>query len=843
MATLLEQYRLKRDFKRTGEPAGNPRNAAGKTKSPGGLFVIHKHDARRLHYDLRLEHKGVLWSWAVTRGPSLDPADKRLAVHVEDHPIEYGDFEGIIPEGNYGAGAVIVWDRGLWVPLEDPIEGLQKGKLLFELRGYKLRGIWTLVKIKKGVKEWLLIKERDAYVSTNGDEFPASSVLSGLTVEELKNGADKAAKLRAEAKRLKAPQRVVKAEDVPPMLAETREEPFTRPGWVFEVKLDGYRMRVVREDGRARLITRNGNDYTAAFPELARAITALPYDGLIMDGELVILDDAGRPSFQRLQNRARVSRVPDIRHASVENPGTIYVFDLIALEGFDLRPLPLVKRKALLEKLLPAAGPLRYSPHFEKDGEALYDQAVGLGLEGIVAKQADSPYKSGRSEKWLKIRADKTGDFVVVGYTAPKGSRGGFGALHLGGYVDGQLVYIGRAGSGFNSKQLKEVYETLERLAVPKPPFEGPVPAEAESHWVKPELVAEVRYKEVTGDGLLRQPVFLRFRDDKDPKDCSIPGRGTGDEGREEEPALDVTRPSSPVPPPPVQFTNLSKVFWPEEGYTKGDLIEYYRSVSQWMLPYLTDRPLVLTRYPDGINGKSFFQKDAPEYAQQFVRTITIWSEDSQRELDYFVCDNEASLLYIANMGAILLHVWSSRVSTLETPDWCILDLDPKEAPFTDVVTVAQAVKALCDDIGLPTGIKTSGSTGLHVLIPLGRQCTYEQSRTLGGLLARVIAAELPEIATVTRQVQKRGGKVYLDYVQNGHGRLLVAPFSARPLPGAPASTPLHWHEVTPELDVRAFTIRSVADRMRQLGQDPLLAVLDEKPDLIEALQRLQAKL
>ena len=787
--------------------------------------------------------EGVLKSWAVPKGPSKNPADKRLAVHVEDHPIEYGEFEGIIPEGNYGAGAVIVWDRGVWVALEDPVLGLEKGKLLFELRGYKLRGTWTLVKIKKGVKEWLLIKERDAYVSTNGDEFPAGSVLSGLTVEELKNGADKAATLRAEVKRFKAPQRVVKPEDVPPMLAETREEPFTRSGWVFEVKLDGYRMRVVREGGRARLITRNGNDYTAAFPELARAVSALPYDGLIMDGELVILDDAGRPNFQRLQNRARVSRAPDIRHASVENPGTIYVFDLIALEGYDLRPLPLVKRKALLEQLLPAAGPLRYSPHFEKDGEALYDQAVGLGLEGIVAKQADSPYKSGRSDKWLKIRADKTGDFVVVGYTSPKGSRGGFGALHLGGYTDGQLVYIGRAGSGFNAKQLKDVHEKLESLVVPKPPFEGPVPAEKESHWVAPELVAEVRYKEVTGDGLLRQPVFLRFRDDKDPKECAIPGSGewgvVRDGGEPEVPAARI----EPLPTPHVQFTNLNKVFWPEEGYTKGDLIEYYRSVSQWMLPYLTDRPLVLTRYPDGINGKSFFQKDAPEYAQQFVRTITIWSEDSQRELDYFVCDNEASLLYIANMGAILLHIWSSQVTTLETPDWCILDLDPKEAPFTDVVTVAKTVKALCDEIGLPTGIKTSGSTGLHVLIPLARQVTYAQSRTLGGLLARVIAADLPEIATVTRQVQKRGGKVYLDYVQNGHGRLLVAPFSARPLPGAPASTPLRWEEVTPQLDIRSFTIRSVPERMRTMAEDPLLAVLDEQPDLLDALEKLQAKL
>ncbi|MGH7613865.1 MAG: DNA ligase D, partial [Gemmatimonadales bacterium] len=538
-----------------------------------------------------------------------------------------------------------------------------------------------------------------------------------------------------------------------------------------------------------------------------------------------------------------VSRAPDIRHAAVENPGTMYLFDLVALEGFDLRPLPLVKRKAMLRKLLPEAGPLRYSEHFEKHGEMLYDRAVGLGLEGIVAKKTDSPYKSGRSDLWLKIRADKTGDFVVAGYTAPKGSRGGFGALHLAAYKDGSLVYAGRAGSGFNAKQLKEISAELERLAVPKPPFAGPVPAETDSHWVAPELVAEVRYKEITGDGLLRQPVFLRFRDDKKPEECVIEGRGKGEEGSGDAEPPVATLPTSHVPLPAVQFTNLTKVFWPAEGYSKGDLIGFYRAVSGWMLPYLADRPLVLTRYPDGINGKSFFQKDAPQYAQAFVRTVTIWSEDSQRELDYFVCDSEASLLYIANMAAILLHIWSSRVASLETPDWCILDLDPKGAPFTDVVTVAKTAKALCDDIGLPAGIKTSGSTGLHLLIPLGRQCTYEQSRTLGGLLARVVAAELPEIATVTRQVQKRGGKVYLDYVQNGHGRLLVAPFSVRPLPGAPVSTPITWREVTPKLDIRAFTIRTVPGRMQKLKQDPLIAILDEKPDLMSALERLHARL
>jgi bifunctional non-homologous end joining protein LigD len=828
----LKPYRAKRSADRTPEPSGSV------AALPGRRFIVHQHAATRLHFDLRLEMDGVLKSWAVPKGPSRDPADKRLAVHVEDHPIEYGDFEGIIPEGNYGAGAVIVWDRGVWVPIEDPAAGLAKGKLLFELRGYKLRGVWTLVKIKKSVKDWLLIKERDAYVSTNGATFPPGSVLSGLTVEELRDGNKKAAKLVAELKKFKAPLRAVRAEDVAPMLAEAREEPFSRAGWIFEVKLDGYRMRAVKERGTARLITRNDNDYSAAFPELIRALAALPYSSVLMDGELVILDEQGRPSFQRLQNRARIGRSADIRHASIETPGTLYLFDLMAAEGFDLRSLPLLRRKALLRKVVPEAGPLKYSEHFEKDGDALYDRAVGMGLEGIVAKKADAPYKSGRSDLWRKIRADKTGDFVVAGYTQPKGTRGGFGALHLGGYADGKLVYAGRAGSGFTGKMLKDVGDQLLALEIPRPPFEGPIPAEKASHWVKPELVAEVRYKEVTGDGLLRQPVFLRFRDDKKPEECVIEKRG-------EMSVVDAgSRPDEThTTHHAVQFTNLDKVFWPDEGYTKGDLIEYYRAVSPWMLRYLADRPLVLTRFPDGINGKSFFQKDAPAYAQAFVRTVTIWSEDSQRELDYFVCDDEASLLYIANMAAILLHVWSSRVGTLETPDWCILDLDPKEAPFTDVVTVAQAVKALCDDIGLPAGIKTSGSTGLHVLIPLGRQVTYEQSRTLGGLLARVIAAQLPDIATVTRQVQKRGGKVYLDYVQNGHGRLLVAPFSARPLSGATVSTPLTWKEVTPKLDIRAFTIHTVPARMKKLKHDPLWPVLDLKPDLLQALEQLHDRL
>src|SRR3989449_5337209 len=477
----LGTYRAKRSLDRTPEPGAA---AAVATPSAGGLFVVHMHAARRLHWDLRLEMDGVLRSWAVPKGPSPNRADKRLAVLVEDHPLEYGDFEGIIPEGNYGAGAVIVWDRGRWVPLEDPHEGLKKGKLLFELRGYKLHGKWTLVKLKKGEREWLLIKEKDGYVSDDG-ALPPESVLSGLTVEELKAGKDRAAPVVKQLTRLRAQRRAVTLEQAEPMLAETREQPFSKPGWLFELKLDGYRVRAARERGAARLVTRNGHDIAPSFPEIARALTALPYEGLIVDGELVVPDEAGRPSFQRLQNRAKVSRALDVRRGAVESPAVLYVFDVLAFGGYDLRPLPLERRQALLEQIVPRVGPIKYLSHFEKDGEALYEQVVKLGLEGGVAEKAGSPYRAGRSPNWLKIRADRTDDFVVRGFPRPQGSRSGFGALDLGAYENGKLVYAGRVGSGFTAAQLKDVSAALERSVQAQPAFEGPVPPDKGHTWVE----------------------------------------------------------------------------------------------------------------------------------------------------------------------------------------------------------------------------------------------------------------------------------------------------------------------------------------------------------------------
>jgi bifunctional non-homologous end joining protein LigD len=844
---LLSTYRAKRSPDRTPEPFG------GAEAGPGQLFVVHKHAARRLHFDLRLEMEGVLRSWAVPKGPSFDTHEKRLAVHVEDHPLEYGDFEGLIPEGNYGAGAVIVWDRGEWIPLEDPLEGLRKGKLLFNLKGYKLRGRWTLVKIKKSEKDWLLIKERDEWAKSDPDPLPEASVLSGLTVEELAAGHTPAGRIRAELDRLGVPERRVDPAKVEFMLAEPRDQPFSKPGWVFEPKLDGYRALATHDGNAPALKSRNGNDLTASFPDVTRAVRALPVPRAVIDGELVILDAEGRPSFQALQKRGRLSRGSDIRRAAAESPAVFYAFDLLGFEDRDLRGLPLTERKRILAMLLPPLGPIRLVDHFEGDGEALMQHVTGLGLEGIVGKKADAPYQGGRSPHWVKVRAERTADFVVVGYTAPKGTRGGFGALQLADWVEGELVYAGRAGSGFSEKLLRDVRSTLEAAVRKTPPCNGPLPWRQEGSlagtrpipeirdttWVEPAVVCEVKFKEWTEEGLLRQPVFLRFRDDKAPEDCLRQDAlaSGAPEAADDPPAPRVIQAAD------VPLSNLQKVFWPQEQYTKGDLIEYYRAVSSWLLPYLKDRPLVLTRFPDGIEGKSFYQKDAPDFTPEWIRTVPIWSEDTQRTLNYFVCDNLETLLYVANMGSIPLHIWASRADSLERPDWCIIDLDPKGAPFTDVVDVALSLHRLCEDIELPHYVKTSGSTGLHVLIPLGQQCTFDQSRTLGELLARVVVAELPEISTIVRPVKGREGKVYLDYLQNRTGQLIVAPYSVRPLPGAPVSMPLEWREVNRKLAIAAHTIVSAPKRLAKLGRDPVHPVLEAQPDLAAVLERLLAKL
>lgn len=835
----LADYHAKRSLDRTPEPGG------GTVSSAGSLFVIQKHAATRTHYDFRLELDGVLLSWAVPKTPSYDQTVKRVAIHVEDHPLEYGRFEGVIPEGNYGAGPVIVWDTGAWVPVKDPHQGLEEGKLLFELRGHKLRGRWTLVKMKKTEKEWLLIKERDGLEGPER-ELPEESVFSGLTVEQLGDGYDPAGPILEALDALGAPEAELDPSSIEPMLAEARERPFSDPAWVFELKYDGYRIMAGLENGVARLISRNGNDLTASFPEVARALEALPFSDLVVDGEVVVHDERGIPSFQRLQKRARLSRPIDIDRAAIELPATLYLFDCPAFHGRDLRRLELLDRKAILRRILPPVGPLRFSDHIPERGTEMYERVAAMGLEGVVAKKADSPYRAGRSADWLKVRADVSDDFVVIGWTEPRGGRSGFGAIDLAAYDDGTLVYAGRVGSGFSDAQLDEVSAALAAAEIGgsegepdgAPVVEG-VPEGGEHHRVDPERmpdglrVVEVRYKEWTEEGLLRQPVFLRFRDDKAPAAClkRVPVANLDIHVDRREEGRDV------------RFTNTDKVFWPDAGFTKGDLIGYYEAIGPWILPYLKDRPLVLTRYPDGIDGKSFYQKDAPDWAPDWLRTVTLWSEGSERELSYIVADNVESLLWVANSGAIPLHVWHSRVRNLQKPDWCVLDLDPKEAPFDHVIDVARALHEMCDEIGLPHFAKTSGSSGIHVLVPLGGQFTYEHSRTLAHLLAQVVVAEHGEIATLHRVIDRREGKVYLDYLQNGHGKLIAAPFSVRPKPGAPVSMPLAWGEVKHGLEILDFTLGNAVKRMEELGQDPLRPVLDVQPDLLAALGRLHERL
>ena len=860
----LEAYRAKRDASQTPEPFGGLGLRDDPDWTKPRLFVVQKHAARRLHYDFRLEWRGTLISWAIPQGPSTDVAEKRLAVMVEDHPVEYADFEGIIPKGNYGAGEVIVWDKGVWIPVEDPDAGFEKGKLLFELRGFKLHGRFTLVRTKRQgqaeSKEWLLIKKPDAYAGADGARhLSPESIYSGLTLEEIQEGSTKAATLRERLARLGTPHgRVDGSAEF--MLAEDAKEPFSDPNFLFELKYDGYRLLVVVDQGKCELIYRRGSRATDLYPEIAKAAALLPFSRLVLDGELVCLDDAARPSFSRLQRRSQLRRTVDVAAAAVRLPATLQTFDIHSFEDFALRSAPLVQRKSILKDVLPRAGPLRYVDHIPGEGGLFFAEVSRMGLEGVVAKRMDSPYRAGRQPSWLKLKTDRTADFIVVGMTPPEGSRTGFGALHLAAYARAdsageeaarsgpRLEYVGRVGSGFSEDQLVNFGARLSKDSVHEPACAIP-DAGSDHVFVVPRHVVEVRFKSLSRDHLLRQPVFLRWRDDKAPEECLRPGE-EADAAMER---LEAVEAPVVVVDKTVRFTNLTKVFWPpseanETAYTKGDLIEYYKAVAPWFLPYLADRPITLTRYPDGINGKSFFQKDAPPFIPGWMRTERLWSEDTGKELDLIIGGDRhqgdlETLLFIANLGTIVLHAWNARVSDPAKPDWIILDLDPKEAPFDHVIELAQAAKSLSDELGLPSFVKTTGSSGLHVLLPTGGALTHEQCKTFAELLARVMVTRREKIATIVRTPQLRGGRVYIDFLQNGHGKLLVAPFSARPLPGAPVSMPLQWSEVREGLTPRQFTIKNAVPRLKQLEQDPLLGVLEARPDLLGALEKLGERL
>ena len=847
----LEAYRAKRDPRRTPEPFGDG-TAAARTPSATRLFVIQKHAARQLHYDVRLELGGTLKSWAVPRGPSVRHGERRLAVHVEDHPLEYADFEGVIPRGNYGAGEVIVWDRGWYrsakpEPLE---EQLARGRIEIELFGVKLRGRWNLVRSAKA-RDWLLLKGDD--VHAGGEEpterFP-ESILSGLTVEELRQGARRVAELRVLVRTLRAPAGTVSAATQPVMLATLGDRPFTRAGWLFEVKYDGIRILAERDGRRVDVYGRAGQRFTDRYPELVAALRTLPVERFVLDGEVVALDERGRPSFQRLQARMHLTRAGDVAAARGTTPVTGVFFDALAADGRDLRALPLQQRKRLLALLVPSRGVIHYGDHVLEQGEAFYDAACEQRIEGIVAKRLSSRYDGGRSRDWIKIKCQLRQEFVIGGYTAPQGTRARFGALHVGLYEGDALVYVGRVGTGFDDRMLDDIWQRLQPVRRSTSPFGRGRPTGRGHTFVNPTLVCEVRFTEWTDDGGIRHPTFLGLRADKPPTACrrEIPGVGTvGD-------APDVTSatPRAPVPAAStsshpaaaereVPLSNVSKVFWPEDGFNKGDLLAYYDVIAPLLLPYLRDRPLVVTRYPDGIAGKSFYQKDAPHFAPAWLRTVRIHAADADRDIDYVVVEDALALRYVINLGAIPLHLWGSRAGSLERPDWLILDLDPKGAPFTDVVRVAREMKRILDDLGLAAFVKTSGATGLHVLLPLGARYSWEETRTFARLLATLGVEALPRIATITRQIRARDGKVYIDWLQNVQGQTIAAPFSARPMPGATVSCPLRWDEVTAKLDPRHFTIATVPARFRTMA-DPCAGVLGGGVDIAAALARLERR-
>ena len=914
----LQEYRRKRDPAATPEPFGGPGPAGG------SRFVIHKHSARRLHYDLRLEIDGVLKSWAVPKGPSVRSHEKRLAVHVEDHPIEYADFEGVIPEGSYGAGPSIVWDAGRFQLLkpEPASEQIARGKLEFELFGYKLKGRWTLARMSGKDRDWLLLKKSDEYAGeTEPTERYPESVLSGLTIEELRDGASRVETLRRRLTELKAPRGEITPQGDLLMLATLVDETPSDPSWLFEIKYDGIRVLASRAGDEIELRGRSGQVVTTRYPEVTAALHALPLTSFVLDGEIVALDERGRSSFQRLQERMGLTRPADVERARGVVPVSAVFFDALVLDGRDLRRLPLEARKECLRLLVPPRGVVYFGDHVLEHGADFLAAACEQGLEGVVAKKRDSPYAAKRSRDWLKIKCQLRQEFVIGGYTVPQGTRAHFGALHLGLYDKGELVYVSKVGTGFDERTLKTISEKLRPLERPTSPFARGTPGGRGHHWVEPRIVGEIRFTEWTRDGGIRHPSFLGLRDDKRPEDCvretSVVARGeeagVGGTGRAASPARPLsaalraaggTRGSHsarPVPPTPassprggsgdrastsesgdstpeasrksdprrtnmgkgrrtsaaddkrvsgepalvgaderrVTITNPSKVFWPDEGYTKSDLVEYYEAVSPWLLPYLKDRPLVLTRYPDGITGKSFFQKDAPEWTPSWLRTERIHANDVDRDIDYFIVDDRESLRYVVNLGTILLHLWSSRLASLDNPDWLVLDLDPKGAPFTDVVKVARALHSILDGLGLPSYVKTSGATGLHIVLPLGAGYDYEVTRTFARLLAAMGVEAEPEISTIARPLRSRGGKVYIDFGQNGRGQTVVAPFSARPLPGAPVSCPLRWEEVTAKLDPARFTIKTAPARLEKIG-DPMAPVRSGRIDVAAALRKLE---
>lgn len=748
----LKLYKKKRNFNKTAEPAGDRKKSrrTTRTDSPATkprrknttgispkqlIFVVQKHHARRLHYDLRLERDGVLKSWAVPKGPSLNPEDKRLAIMVEDHPYEYKDFEGVIPAGNYGAGKVIIWDKGTYEPVGD--SSIEKGHFNFKLNGKKLKGEFALIKLKNKEKnEWLLIKKTPKKSRSAFKKIPVN---------------------------------------LKPMLARLLDKPFTRQGWIFEIKWDGYRILANIINNTVKLISRSGKDYTSIYQPVSDDLTGCNFSA-VLDGEIVILDPEGYSHFQLLQDYQQNHR----------GQLMYMVFDILWLNGSDLRQLPLLERKKILSEWLPNMAHVRISEYITTAGVAFYKTAVEHNLEGIMAKDGKSPYLSGqRSPHWLKIKVKQKINAIIIGFTQPRGSRRHLGALILAQRKNKKLTYIGHTAGKLTENKLAELKKKFSPYIITAAPLKNPPKTNMPVTWLQPVFHAEIEFSEWTEAGHLRQPIFNKLL--------------------------------APATARKLEFTHLDKIYWPAEGYTKKDLIEYYRQVSTVILPYLKDRPEVLHRYPEGINGESFYQKNA-KGLPEWIKTKVYYSEHAKKEVCYLLCQNQETLLFMANLGCIEMNPWLSRINFPDNPEYCVLDLDPVNTAFIEVIQVAKAIGRILAKLDITGFCKTSGKRGLHIYIPLKPHYNFDQSKQFAEIIAILVQLQLPGIVSLERRPSKRQGKVYVDFLQNRPRQTVVSAYSVRPVPGATVSTPIRWSELNKRLDPHKFTIKNIHKRLDKFG-------------------------
>jgi len=935
MVMGLDKYNEKRDFSKTAEPK------AGRSKDKDKLmFVIQKHDASRLHYDFRLEMEGVLKSWAVPKGPSLDPKTKRLAMMVEDHPFDYRNFEGTIPKGEYGGGTVIVWDQG-WYETIEPIKGkkaqeeyllaeLEKGSVKMRLHGEKLNGEFALVRTNgMGENSWLLIKHDDDFASKKDILKQGESILSGKTIEEMEKDSDavwhsnheektkksatakKKASLKQEqtlieetdvgeesvtidtAKVLKSAPKAAIPKGIKPMLATLVDAPFDDPQWQYEVKWDGYRALAFVNKGKVELLSRNNKSFDDKFYPIYKILTSWKLNA-VFDGEILVLDEKGVSNFGALQNW----------RSEADGELVFYVFDILWYEGQDLTGLTLVERQAILNEVLPVDDDrVRISKVFDASGIDFFAAAERMGLEGIMAKRKSSTYLlSARSKEWLKIKVSRRQEVIIAGYTKNEDTSKLFSSLILAVWENKVLTYVGKVGTGFSDADQKEMMKAFEPFITDKSPFTV-VPdinklsrfqhkqLNAKATWMKPELVGEVAYTEVTDEGIFRHPSFQGMRMDKNAKEVIRETAAHTEEVVEEiateikdekktvsdskakpakaknekksaatpQPAVDkhasAIRPPKPTIPKTLlnpkeetqvrkvegkelKFNHLSKLYWPEDKVTKRDMFNYYYAVADFMLPYLKDRPLSLNRFPGGIHGKSFYQKDVKGKAPEWAKTFPYTTSDGEPK-EYLVGHDVATLLWMNTLGCIEINPWFSRVQSPDHPDYCVIDLDPDQHHFDKVIEAALVVKDVLDSIDVPSFPKTSGSTGIHIYIPLGGKYDYDQSQLFARIIVGIVHGIIPKFTSLERMISAREGKMYLDFLQNRPGATIAGPYSLRPKPGATVSMPLEWEEVKPGLKMKDFTIFNAIDRLKEKG-DIFRGVLGKGIDLEKAMLKIK---